>query len=117
MRTQSPQSEDAPLASLAELAEFSGELHRRASWFSAVASTGHRGGLSYGELLPLERRLEVVEQISRAIRILARHGQVFRQAEARALYAEGLTVAQLATVLGISRKRAAALVHGRAASG
>ena len=68
-------------------------------------------GLPYRELLPLRRRLEVIEQISTALRELNRHGHLFRRVEVRALYAEGLTMAQLATVFGVSRQRVSALLR------
>jgi hypothetical protein len=107
-------TDDGVLASLVELAASSGELSHRINRFSAMARTGRRIGLSYRESLPLERRLELVEQVVSAIRILVRHGNAFRRMEARALYAEGLTMSQLAAVFGVSRQRIAALLGNSA---
>jgi hypothetical protein len=62
-------------------------------------------------MTPLEDRLATMEQISAAIKALVRDGSRFRRLEARALYAEGLTMAQLATVFGVSRQRVSALLR------
>jgi len=53
----------------------------------------------------------MMEQISTAIKALVRDGSRFRRLEARALYAEGLTMAQLATAFGVSRQRVSALLR------
>jgi transcriptional regulator len=65
-------------------------------------------------MMPLENRLALMEQISVAIKALVRDGSRFRRLEARALYAEGLTMAQLATVFGVSRQRVSALLRDTA---
>lgn len=74
------------------------------------ASTGQASG-SYARTVPLDRRLSVIEHVSQAVRVLTREGNRFRRLEAQALYAEGLTTAQLATVLGVSRQRTSALLR------
>ena len=74
------------------------------------ASAGQAPG-SYARTVPLSQRLSVIEQVSRAVRILTQEGNRFRRLEAQALYAEGLTTAQLASVLGVSRQRASALLR------
>ena len=107
-----PQTDEA-LTCLSNLANSSGELHRRLSqlsqWMSAA--TQQAPELSYARMLPLDKRLVMMEQISKAIRTLARDGNRFRRMEARALYAEGLTMAQLATVFGVSRQRVSTLLR------
>jgi hypothetical protein len=107
-----PQPDEA-LACLSDLAATSGELHRRISQLSQwmTAAAGQVPELSYAGMLPLEKRLALMEQISEAIRDLAREGNRFRRMEARALYAEGLTMAQLAAVFGVSRQRVSALLR------
>jgi transposase len=62
-------------------------------------------------MIPIEDRLAMMEQISTAIKALVRDGSRFRRLEARALYAEGLTMAQLATAFGVSRQRVSALLR------
>jgi transcriptional regulator with XRE-family HTH domain len=66
---------------------------------------------SYARSVPLSRRLTVIEHVSQAVRVLTQEGNRFRRLEAQALYAEGLTTAQLAAVLGVSRQRASALLR------
>ena len=68
-------------------------------------ATGQAPG-SYARTVPLRPRLTVIEQVSRAVRTLTQEGNRFRRLEAQALYAEGMTTAQLASVLGVSRQRA-----------
>jgi DNA-directed RNA polymerase sigma subunit (sigma70/sigma32) len=106
------QNVDAALACLRQLAKASAELHRTASQFTKSLDAVDWGGdVRYREMLPLRRRLEMIEQISTALRELTRSGHLFRRVEARALYAEGLTMAELASVFGVSRQRVSALLR------
>lgn len=114
MRVEANSTElDDMLSCISELASSSGDLHRRADelcqWLSA--SAGRPAGSLYANTVPLDKRLAMVEQISQAIRALAPAANRFRRMEARALYAEGLTMAQLATVLGVSRQRVSVLLR------
>jgi hypothetical protein len=106
--------DDEALACLSDLAASSGELHDQLTELAQrlASMTGrHRPGASYAQMMPLEERLAMMEQISVAIKALVRSGSRFRRLEARALYAEGLTMAQLATVFGVSRQRVSALLR------
>lgn len=104
---------DEALTCLAGLAEVSGELHRRISELShwALAANQQAAGVTYSQILPLEKRVAMTEQISAAIKALCRDGNKFRRLEARALYEEGLTMAQLAAIFGVSRQRVSALLR------
>lgn len=104
---------DEALACLSALVNSVGELHRLTGQLSQWMSTTTQQapGLSYGRMLPLDKRLAIVEQLSEAIRVLDRDGNRFRRLEAQALYAEGLTMAQLATVFGVSRQRVSVLLR------
>jgi hypothetical protein len=104
---------DEALTCLAELAASSGELHRTVRQFSEWAADNRPSGLPYAQAMPLEKRIAMTEEISAAIRSLARAGNRFRKIEAQGLYAEGLTMSQLATVFGVSRQRVSALLHER----
>jgi hypothetical protein len=109
-----PGPDDEALACLSDLAAASGELHQQLSELSqrlAFTRSRHVPGSSYAQMMPLEDRLATMEQISAAIKALVRDGSRFRRLEARALYAEGLTMAQLATVFGVSRQRVSALLR------
>jgi hypothetical protein len=106
--------DDEALASLSDLTSSSGDLHQQLIEFSrrlAEAKGRHPLRASYAALMPLEDRLAIMEQISAAIKALVREGNRFRRLEARALYTEGLTMAQLATVFGVSRQRVSALLR------
>lgn len=113
MQSSQSGSRDEALTCLAELAEVSGELHRRIGEFShwALAANEQAPGVTYSRILPLEKRVAMTEQISSAIRVLLRDGNKFRRLEARALYEEGLTMAQLAAVFGVSRQRVSTLLR------
>lgn len=114
MELDSPGPDDEALACLSDLAAASGELHHQLSELSQrlVFTRGrHLPGLSYAQMMPLEDRVATMEQISAAIKALVREGSRFRRLEARALYAEGLTMAQLATVFGVSRQRVSVLLR------
>jgi predicted transcriptional regulator len=43
--------------------------------------------------------------------VLTQEGNRFRRLEAQALYTEGLTTAQVASVLGVSRQRVSAMLR------
>jgi len=113
MEESHPESQDEALTCLAELAEASGELHRRISQFSqwALAANQQVPGVTYARVMPLDKRVAMTERISEAIKALARDGNKFRRLEARALYDEGLTMAQLAAVFGVSRQRVSTLLR------
>jgi hypothetical protein len=112
VRVRGKEEGDAALTCLRQVAEASGELHRIAHQFTrSTDATDWPGGLSYRDMLPLRRRLEMIEKISGALRELTRYGHLFRRVEARALYAEGLTMAELASVFGVSRQRVSVLLR------
>lgn len=102
---------DESLVCLAELAAASQELQHRVSQLSQSASSELSGGGMLTYLMPLEKRLVLVEQISAAVRDLTREGNKFRRMQAHTLYAEGLTMAELAAVFGVSRQRVGALLR------
>lgn len=100
------------LASVVRLAAVSEELHQTASECAqGLAPSQWADDVSPAQLIPLRRRLQMIEQISDSLRELARHGQRFRRAEARALYAEGLTMSELASFFGVSRQRVSMLLR------
>ena len=113
MDTRSTAAHDQALTCLAELAVVSGDLHRQISEFSqwALAANQQAPGVTYADVLTLEKRVVITERISEAIKVLSREGNRFRRLEARALYEEGLTMAQLAAVFGVSRQRVSTLLR------
>jgi len=106
--TASPPEPDEAMTCLTRLASSAGELHQYIAELTRAMSAPAG---SYARAVPLDQRLAVIEHVSRAVRVLTGEGNLLRRLEAQALYAEGLTTAQLATVLGVSRQRASALLH------
>lgn len=106
---------DETLACLSQLASSADELHRYVARLTRLmpASAGQASG-PYTRRVPLGRRITAIEQVSQAVRVLTQEGNRFRRLETQALYAEGLTTAQIASVLGVSRQRVSALLreHG-----
>lgn len=107
-----PQPLDARLACLLQLEAATAELHLQLSGFTRTwAGPAAAGQQAHGPKPSVRRRLEMVEQLSKALRLLNEHGQLYRRAEAKALYAEGLTMAELASVFQVSRQRIATLLR------
>jgi hypothetical protein len=112
MRAGGGRESDIAFACLKELAAVSGELNGSARRFTESIAAGELPeGVAYREVFPLRKRLEIIERISNALREINRHGHLFRRVEAHTLYAEGLTMAQLASVFGVSRQRVSALLR------
>lgn len=55
--------------------------------------------------------------LTATIQQFERAGTRFRQAKARALHDEGMTMEQIAELFGISRQRVSVLLHGRSRRG
>jgi len=103
---------EARLDCLLRLEAATAELHLQLSeltriWARAAAAERQ----AYGPKPSVRRRLQMVEQLSKALHVLNTHGQFYRRAEAQALYAEGLTMAELASVFQVSRQRVATLLR------
>ena len=106
------QPHDARLACLMQLEVAVAELHLQLSEFTRTwARSAARGQQAHGSKPSVRRRLQMVEQLSKALRLLNKQGQLYRRAEAQALYAEGLTMAELASVFQVSRQRIAMLLR------
>src|SRR5215469_272601 len=105
------QPHDARLACLLQLEAATAELHLQVSEFAKTWAGPAAERRAYGPKPPVRRRLEMAEQLSKALRLLNKHGQLYRRAEAQALYAEGLTMAELASVFQVSRQRVAMLLR------
>jgi hypothetical protein len=67
--------------------------------------------MSYREIVPNEERPLIVELITANLELLSGVGSRLRRAEAKALYDEGLTMDEIATLFGVSRQRVAVLLR------
>lgn len=83
---------------------------QRAGVIHHLRARGH----TYAEILPMEERPLIVELLSESLMRVSDASSLFRRAEARALYAEGLTMAQIAELFGVTRQRVAALLRSPA---
>jgi hypothetical protein len=109
-----PDPTDPVLAALDELVTVlreTSELNRtailRANAIRRLRGRGHR----YMEIVPKERRPLIVELLTQSLYELADASSQFRKVEARALYSEGLTMAEIADLFGVTRQRIAALLR------
>lgn len=112
MPSQDPH--DPVLVTLAELLtvlrETSDQHHmaiRRAGRIRQLRAQGHR----YGDIVPMEKRPLIVELITDHLSDLSQASGRFRKAEARALYAEGMTMEEIGQLFGVTRQRIAVLLR------
>jgi hypothetical protein len=110
---QSPDAADDVLAALENLEavlrenmERNRTAMRRADEIRRLRKRGHR----YSEIVPSEERPLIVELLTRNLNELSDASSRFRRVEARALYSEGLTMAEIADLFGVTRQRVAALL-------
>jgi Sigma-70, region 4 len=114
VQTAQAGQEDEILVGLADLVTATNELGRRLTLLLNTAPMNNlrgTGGLSYGQIMPLNKRIQVIELISEAYKSVTEAAGRFRQAEVRALYDEGMTMDEIAVVLGVTRQRVSALLR------
>ena len=68
-------------------------------------------GVSYGDIVSVRDGPLLVQMLSEVSAALDTSGANVRRAEAQALYAEGLTMEQIAEHFGVSRQRVSALLR------
>lgn len=83
------------------------QINRRAE----VIRRRRRAGEGYADIVDSESRPLIVEVLSDYIEELLRASARFRRSEAAALYAEGLTMEQIAELFGVTRQRVSALLR------
>ena len=110
----SPEPIDAVLAALEELTtvlrqttERNRTAIQRAEAIRRLRDRRHR----YREIVPMEKRPLIVELLTQSLSELSEASGRFRTVEARALYEEGLTMAEIADLFGVTRQRIAALLR------
>ena len=80
---------------------------RRAEAIRRLRERGH----SYRRIVPMERRPLIVELLTHSLSELSDASSRLRRVEAQALYSEGLTMAEIADLFGVTRQRIAALLR------
>ena len=92
---------------LRETSERNDTAIQRADAIRRLRDRGH----AYREIVPMEERPLIVELLTQTLYELSEASGRFRRAEARALYSEGLTMAEIGDLFGITRQRVAALLE------
>ncbi len=106
-------TEDAVLQALAALEQVIAENDRRATLIKkrmARIRRARAGGLQYSETVANEDGPLIVQLLTESSRALDISGANVRRAEAEALYAEGMTMDQIAGRFGVTRQRVSALL-------
>ncbi len=112
-RRQEPETEDVPLRALDELVRAAEVMTRAMAALTARAELirqGRANGLSYREIVRREEPPLIAGSLTPSIEQLESAGRRFRQAEARALRGEGMTMEQIGELFGLSRQRISALL-------
>jgi PAS domain S-box-containing protein len=78
---------------------------------AAEIRDGRSRGISYAELLTGARHPIVLDVLSELLDGLFDAGSRLRRAEARALYADSLSMDKIASLLGVSRQRVSAIIN------
>jgi DNA-directed RNA polymerase specialized sigma24 family protein len=94
-------------AALAETARIDEQILQRIAHIREQRTQGR----TYAEIVPAEPRPLIVEMLSVHLDRLATAGNRIRRREAQALYDEGLTMDEIATLFGVSRQRIGTLLH------
>jgi hypothetical protein len=68
-------------------------------------------GVPFAAIVASEPRPLIVEMVTQSLDQLGQASSRFRRAEARALYDDGLTLAEIASYFGVSHQRVSALVR------
>jgi len=85
-------------------------LNSRATYIRA----GRQRGAPYRDIVTEEDRPLIAELLTETIQRFEAAGTRFRQAEARALHQEGVTMEQIAELFGVTRQRISALLRAAA---
>lgn len=102
---------------LAGLEAVIGALHRVGETAAAVEARRdyiarlRADGVAFAEIVASEPRPLIVEMVTESLEQLGQASARFRRAEARALYDDGLTLAEIASCFGVSHQRVSALLR------
>ena len=109
-----PDEEDAVLAALTALVDLLAANERRSAGMRERVGEIRRlraEGLGYGEIVAQEEPPLIVELLTESAQALDAVGARVRRTEAAALYAEGLTMDEIARHFGVTRQRISALLR------
>ena len=78
---------------------------------AAILRRQRAAGMGYARILSEAERPLIVESVTTVLASLSDAGSRFRRAQARAVYAEGLSMEMIGRLLGVSRQRVSSLVR------
>jgi transcriptional regulator with XRE-family HTH domain len=107
-------ADDAFLKALTVLEETLADNHERTKLIKKRITQLRRmrgKGASYAEIVATRDGPLLVQLLAESSKALDRSGASVRRAEARALYAEGLTMDQIAERFGVTRQRVSTLLR------
>jgi len=111
---ESSGGEDAVLAALEDLTD---AVERMAQAITMVSNRAaeiracRERGMSYRAIVHTEDRPLIAGMLTETIARFEAAGTGFRQAQARALHQEGMTMEQIADLFGLTRQRISVLLH------
>lgn len=113
---QAPEAlgEDPVLAALADLVNAAGQMAEATTLITTRAAhirTWRQQGRSYRDIIDADKGPLIAERLTETIARFEAAGTRFRQAEARALWKEGMTMAEIGARFRLTRQRISALVH------
>ena len=82
-------------------------MKHRIAELEAACGSGRR----IREIVPQENTPLIVQLLSESIEALHDHGSAVRRTEARVLHREGMTMAQIAGLFGVTRQRVSSLLR------
>lgn len=109
-----PMAEDEFLTALTALEDVLADNGRRASLIKKRIAQLRRlrsKGTSYTELVSGDDSPLIVQLLTESSKALDTSGAIVRRAEAQALYAEGMTMEQIADRFGVTRQRVSTLLR------
>jgi DNA-directed RNA polymerase specialized sigma24 family protein len=107
-------AQDAFLEALAALEDTLADNQKRTTLINKRIAQLRRlrsKGTSYAESIASRDGPLIVQLLTESSKALDRSGANVRRAEARALYAEGLTMEQIAELFGVTRQRVSTLLR------
>lgn len=110
--------QDRALLALEDLVRAAERMQQATALLTARAAVIRRcraEGLPYREIVTRGDRPLIAEMLPDSIRQFQAAGTRFRQAEAQALHAEGLTLEQIGELFGLTRQRISTLIRPRTA--
>lgn len=105
---------DPVLAALDDLVAAAADVDRAVDMLTARAArlrAARTGGASWRDVIESEERPLIAEMLTQTISRFESAGTRFRQAKARALHDEGMTMDEIADLFGVSRQRISALLR------